>query len=164
MLLMADVLPMSPPMNGLQGFGGDPDGPVAGAEWRGHRGRRRGDPEEEEGAHRGRGRRDEVQGTISVLDFKLFELVFGRMWLVGVRRLAAAWVTRVCCIPSKAVCIRRPPQLPLPLSSPVGQVVWSVLLLVEMVLSYLNLAANFPVLTVDVVQRVVDLFRVRWVL
>jgi hypothetical protein len=41
-------------------------------------------------------------------------------------------------------------------------VVWSVLLLVEMVLSYLNLAANFPVLTVDVVQRVVDLFRVRW--
>jgi hypothetical protein len=44
----------------------------------------------------------------------------------------------------------------------VCQVVWSVLLLVEMVLSYLNLAANFPVLTVDVVQRVVDLFRVRW--
>lgn len=41
------------------------------------------------------------------------------------------------------------------------QVVWSVLLLVEMVLSYLNLAANFPVLCVDVVQRVVDLFRVR---
>lgn len=39
--------------------------------------------------------------------------------------------------------------------------VWSVLLLVEMVLSYLNLAANFPVLCVDVVQRVVDLFRVR---
>lgn len=81
-------------------------------------------------------------------------MVFGGVWEVGVRKRAAA----------RSPFLRLYPR-PVLLSFPcpfVFQVVWSVLLLVEMVLSYLNLAANFPVLTVDVVQRVVDLFRVGW--
>lgn len=34
------------------------------------------------------------------------------------------------------------------------------MLLVEMLMNYLNVAANFPALSLDVVQRVVDLLRV----
>jgi hypothetical protein len=42
----------------------------------------------------------------------------------------------------------------------VRQVVWSCLLLLEMIMNYLNVAANLPQLSIDVVQRVVDLLRV----
>ncbi len=39
--------------------------------------------------------------------------------------------------------------------------VWSALLLLGMLMEYLNVAANFPNLAMDVMQRVVDLLRVR---
>lgn len=39
------------------------------------------------------------------------------------------------------------------------KVVWSCVLLISMLMDYLNVAANFPTLTMDVMQRVVDLLR-----
>ena len=39
--------------------------------------------------------------------------------------------------------------------------VWSVLLMLEIVVSYLSCAANFPVLATDVLQRCIEIFRVR---
>jgi vacuolar protein sorting-associated protein 54 len=39
------------------------------------------------------------------------------------------------------------------------KVVWSAVLLVSLLTNYLNVAANFPTLTMDVMQRVVDLLR-----
>ena len=44
------------------------------------------------------------------------------------------------------------------------KVVWSAVLLVSMLMNYLNVAANFPTLTMDVMQRVVDLLRVSHVM
>lgn len=41
------------------------------------------------------------------------------------------------------------------------KMVWSALLLVDMLVGCLNVAANFPNLSLDVMQRVVDLLRVR---
>lgn len=42
------------------------------------------------------------------------------------------------------------------------RVVWSVLLMLEIVMNYMSCAANFPVLATDVLQRSIEIFRVRW--
>lgn len=41
------------------------------------------------------------------------------------------------------------------------RVVWSVLLMLEIVMNYMSCAANFPVLATDVLQRSIEIFRVR---
>ena len=41
------------------------------------------------------------------------------------------------------------------------RVVWSVLLMLEIVVNHLSCAANFPVLATDVLQRCIEIFRVR---
>lgn len=43
------------------------------------------------------------------------------------------------------------------------RVVWSVLLMLEIVMNYMSCAANFPVLATDVLQRSIEIFRVRQV-
>lgn len=40
------------------------------------------------------------------------------------------------------------------------RVVWSVLLMLEVVMNYMSCAANFPVLAMDVLQRSIEIFRV----
>jgi vacuolar protein sorting-associated protein 54 len=42
------------------------------------------------------------------------------------------------------------------------RVVWSVLLMLEIVMNYMSCAANFPVLATDVLQRSIEIFRVRY--
>lgn len=41
------------------------------------------------------------------------------------------------------------------------RIVWSVLLMLEIVMNYMSCAANFPVLATDVLQRSIEIFRVR---